>query len=54
MFYKKGVLKYFAKFTEKQLCQSLFFKNVAGLMPAALLKKRESGTGAFLSILWNV
>ena len=25
-FYKKSVLKYFAKFTGKQMCQSLFFK----------------------------
>ena len=30
-FYKKGVLKSFAKFTGKQLCQSLFFNKVAGL-----------------------
>ena len=27
-------------FTGKQLCQSLFFKKVAGLRPATLLKKR--------------
>ena len=33
---KKGVLKNFAKFTEKHLCQSLFFNN---LRPATLLKK---------------
>ena len=26
VYYKKGVLKNFAKFTEKHLCQSLFFK----------------------------
>ena len=25
MFYKIGVIKNFAKFTEKQLCRSLFF-----------------------------
>ena len=25
-----GVLKYFAKFTEKHLCQSLFFNRAAG------------------------
>ena len=30
----------FAKFTEKHLCQSLFFNKVAGLRPATLLKKR--------------
>ena len=30
----------FAKFAGKQLCQSLFFNKVGGLMPATLLKKR--------------
>ena len=28
---EKGVLKNFAKFTEKHLCQNLFFNKVAGL-----------------------
>ena len=28
---KKGFLKYFAKFTGKHLCQSLFFNKVVGL-----------------------
>ena len=28
MFYKKGVLQNFAKFTGRQLCKSLFFKNI--------------------------
>ena len=37
---KKGVLRNFAKFTGKHLCQTLFFNNIAGLRPAALLKKR--------------
>ena len=37
---KKGVLKYFAKFTGKHMCQSLFFNKVAGLRPATLLKKK--------------
>ena len=37
---KKGVLRNFAKFTEKHLCHSLFFNKVAGLRPATLLKKR--------------
>ena len=36
----KNVLKNFAKFTGKPLCQSLFFNKVAGLRPATLLKKR--------------
>ena len=36
---EKGVLRNFAKFSGKHLCQSLFF-NVASLRPATLLKKR--------------
>ena len=31
MFYKKGVLRNFTKFTGKHLCQSLFFNKVADL-----------------------
>ena len=38
--YQKDILKSFAKFAGKNLCQSLFFNKVAGLRPAALLKKR--------------
>ena len=37
---RKGVLRKFAKFTEKHLCQSLFFKEVAGLRSAIFFKKR--------------
>ena len=37
---KKDVLRNFAKFTGKDLCQSFFFNKVAGLRPATLLKKR--------------
>ena len=37
---RKDVLKNFKKFTEKHLCQSLFFNKVAGQRPATLLKKR--------------
>ena len=37
---KIGGLRNFAKFTEKRLCQSLFFNKVTGLRPATLLKKR--------------
>ena len=40
MFFKKVVLKNFAKFTGKPPCQSLFFNKVAGLRPATLSKKR--------------
>ena len=32
VFGKEGVLKNFANFTEKHLCQSLFFNKVAGLL----------------------
>ena len=39
VFCKKGALTNFAKFTEKHLCQSLFFNKVAGL------KKGGSGKG---------
>ena len=42
---RKGVLRDFAKFTGKHLCQSLFFNKVEG--PATLSKKRI-GTGVFL------
>ena len=41
VFWKKGVLKNFTKFTGKNLCQNLFFNKVAGLRPATLLKKRH-------------
>ena len=37
---RKGVLRNFAKFTEKHLYQSLFFNKVAGLRPTTLFKKR--------------
>ena len=50
VFYKKGVVRNFTKFTRKHLCQSLFFNKVAGLQ---LYLKRDSATGVFLWILWN-
>ena len=37
---EKGVLKKFPKFAEKQMRQAFFFKKVAALNPATLLKKR--------------
>ena len=37
---KKCVLRSFAKFTGKHLCQSLLFNKVAGLKPATFIKKR--------------
>ena len=36
----RGVLREFAKFTRKHLCQSLFFNKVAWLRPATLSKRR--------------
>ena len=38
---KKGVFRNFAKFTGKNLCQSLFFNKVAGLM-MTLSKERRT------------
>ena len=50
---EKGVLRNFAKFTGKRLCQSLFLIKLQalGLQP---YKKRRSGTGVFLWILQNL
>ena len=39
--FKKGVLKNFAKFTGKYLCQRLIFNKAAGQKPATLLKKKR-------------
>ena len=47
VFYKKGVLRNFAKITGKHLCQSLFF-TAFGLQ---LYQNRVSNTGVFLWIL---
>ena len=38
VFYKKGVLRNFSKFTWKHLCQSLFFNKVAGLRQKKKIK----------------
>ena len=40
VFCKKSVLRDFAKFTGKHLCQCLFFNKVTDLRPVTLLKKR--------------
>ena len=37
---KESVLRNFAKFTGKHLCQGPFFSKVAGFRPATLLKKK--------------
>ena len=47
---KKGVLKNFASFSGKQLCWSLFLKELQTFRPAALLK-RDSNIDVFL---WNL
>ena len=47
VFYKKGVHRNFAKFTGKNLCQSLFTNKVAG-HSRQLYQKRDSDTGAYL------
>ena len=39
VFCKKGVLKNFAKFTGKHLCQSLFLNKVAGLQACNFILK---------------
>ena len=49
---KKGALKNFAIFTGKPLCWSLFLVKLVAFRSAALFK-RDSNTGAFLSILHN-
>ena len=49
LFYKKGVLRKFAKFLGKQLCQSLFFNKVAGL-PVNFVKFLR--TAFFIEHLW--
>ena len=53
VFCKKDVLKNLAKFTGKQLWQSLFFNKIAGLTPTTLLKKRLWHKFFFLWILIN-
>ena len=40
IFGKKGVIKNFAKFKRKHLCQSLFFNKTAAFRTVTLLKKR--------------
>ena len=52
LFRQKGAFKNFAKFTGKQLRQSLFLINLLSLR-VTLLKKRDSGTGVSLWILKN-
>ena len=50
---KKDVLKNFAKFAGKHLCQSLFFHKVAVLKPATLFKK-ETLAQVFSGEFWKI
>ena len=50
---EKGILKNFANFTRKNLCQSLFINKVSFNVRIVLYLKRDSGTGVFLWIFWN-
>ena len=52
MFCKIDALRNFAKFTEKHLCQRLFFNKVTGLRAATLLKM-SFWHKCFLVILQN-
>ena len=46
---RKGVLRNFAKFTGKHLCQVLFYNEVPDLQPEpATLLKKNFGAGIFL------
>ena len=55
VFCKKGVLKNFTKFTEKHLCQSLFFNKVTGqntyFYRTPLVKNSQENTCARISFL---
>ena len=42
MFFEKGALRNFAKFTEKTRASESVFNKIAGLWPATLVKKRLS------------
>ena len=59
---KNGVLRNFSKFTRKQMCQSLFFNNVAGLrhrcFPVNFVKYLrtpflQNTPGRLLDLLWQ-
>ena len=42
VFCEKGVLRNFAKFTEKHLCQSLFFNKASGLAKSCSVLKTQT------------
>ena len=49
VFYKKGILRNFAKFTGKRLCQRLFFNKVAGLRRTTPMAASEKGVVSWLN-----
>ena len=53
VFYKKGILKNFKKFTGKHLCQSLSLNKVTDLSPATLLNKTQMVFCEFSEIFQN-
>ena len=50
---EKGILRNFAIFTGKYLCQRFFFDKVAGLRPATLFKK-ESLAQVLFCEFWEI
>ena len=48
VFCRKGVLRNFAKFTGKHLCQSLFFNKVAGLRQVCISLMQIASMNVFL------
>ena len=55
LFFKKGVLRNFTKFTGKHLCQRLFFNKVAGLRTQDCnFIKKESLSQVFSCEFWEI
>ena len=54
MFCKKGVVRNFAKFTRKHLCQSLLFNKVTGLPEAWDFFKKETVALVFSGEFWEI
>ena len=52
IFGKKGVIKNFAKFKRKHLCQSLFFNKTAAFRTVTLLKKRSGQKNIYFQLLY--
>ena len=55
LFFKKGALRNFTKFTGKHLCQRLFFNKVAGLRTQDCnFIKKESLSQVFSCEFWEI